>query len=74
MSKGSLSRAPMPVAGASASDKPADPWERIGWRLVALWAILIIIVSIWVALEKARHSVVAFANGLVLLAKGCTYS
>jgi hypothetical protein len=40
----------------------ADPWERAGWNTLALAAILIILVSSWVAVEKAIHSIVAFAK------------
>ena len=40
----------------------ADPWERIGWKLLAVLATLIIVGYFWVALEKAIHSIVAFAK------------
>jgi hypothetical protein len=52
---------------ASAWDKPvkADPWERFDWRLVALLAATIILVSSLVALEKAQHSIVALAKRLI---------
>jgi hypothetical protein len=45
-----------------------DPWERIGWNLLALLAVTTIFIYFWITLEKAVHfikksihSVVGFA-------------
>jgi hypothetical protein len=38
----------------------ADPWERLGWRFIGVLATLIILVSFWMASEKAIRSIVAF--------------
>jgi hypothetical protein len=40
----------------------ADPWEQMGWRFIGVLATLIILMSLWVALEKAIHSVAALGK------------
>jgi hypothetical protein len=57
----SLVSSPATSVVSSAADMPAqsggDPWEQIGWNLLVLLAVLIILVSCWIALEKTIHSI-----------------
>jgi hypothetical protein len=39
-----------------------DRWERMGWDFIGGVATLIIVVSLWMALEKSIHSFVAFGS------------
>jgi hypothetical protein len=49
--------------GVASKGKPAaDPWARMGWKSLVFLAVLIIIVSSWVAFERAVHSIGAFAK------------
>jgi hypothetical protein len=53
---------PTDLGVASKGKRAADPWERRGWKLLIFLAVLTIIVSSWVALERAVHSIGAFAK------------
>jgi hypothetical protein len=44
------------------STNVSEPWERPGWDFIAVVATLIILVSVWVALEKSIRRIVTFGT------------